>query len=357
MLFSFWGCISSSLDDLDTWTWVSIDPHVHSSLGSNDTDGLGTPENIVTALDKFDLDVVFLTDHSNSLGSMDCVDVEDCPNQGPELTTGDWPENVLLAAEISPRAEEDDLLTPTGHIGCLPKTRGHWNTDVFIDRPFGTISGASAIEQCHDAGGWAILNHPFGPAPWVAFDQSSLAFDAVEVFNGGAGFDPSDEQALDFWEEGIMNGQRWVPIGASDCHRWMIEPPGTTLDPALGWPRTNVGKKGEESLEESLFAGRVILFDPSTQLDYWMEGESGRAGPSEHIQGPALLHVHAHTTEKDLWLSVKNDSGVLLHEEELRDTVDVQLKVEKGAYWVRILPKEAALNVRGVALGMPIWVE
>ena len=81
------------------WLWKSVDPHVHSSLGSNDTDGYGTPDVIKQAMDQGGFDFIFLTDHSNSLGSMSCEDVEDCPNQGPELTRGAWDDSVIRATE------------------------------------------------------------------------------------------------------------------------------------------------------------------------------------------------------------------------------------------------------------------
>ena len=60
-------CCQSTPDfSFEDWNWVAIDPHVHSSLGSNDTDGLGTPETILPAMQRAKLDFVILTDHSNS---------------------------------------------------------------------------------------------------------------------------------------------------------------------------------------------------------------------------------------------------------------------------------------------------
>ena len=55
-------------------------------------------------------------------------------------------------------------------IGCLPYEVDAFDNTVFVDRPFGDITGASAVQQCHDAGGIAILNHPFGPTKRVSFD-------------------------------------------------------------------------------------------------------------------------------------------------------------------------------------------
>ena len=84
-----------------------------------------------------------------------------------------------------------------------------FDNTVFVDRPFGDITGANAVQQCHNAGGIAILNHPFGPTSWVSFDWTSLDFDGIELYNGGAGFDASDEVALLRWEESL---KIWTPL-------------------------------------------------------------------------------------------------------------------------------------------------
>ena len=67
--------------------WVGSDLHVHTSLGSNDTDGISFAADYAALGVERDLGLIVLTDHSNCAGSMDCPtgDVEDCPNQGPEL--------------------------------------------------------------------------------------------------------------------------------------------------------------------------------------------------------------------------------------------------------------------------------
>ena len=142
--------------------WVRADLHVHSSLGSNDTDGLGLPAALPDAMDRANLDVVFLTDHSNSQGSMDCADVEDCPNRGPERTAGDWPEGVYLASEISPISDLPTSSEPTGHIGCLAR---YGFDATFEDRPPGSMSGASrwrftAMEMRRLMTDWTRLRRP-----------------------------------------------------------------------------------------------------------------------------------------------------------------------------------------------------
>ena len=354
MLFVLLSC---SQTPEQPWLWKSVDPHVHSSLGSNDTDGYGTPDFIKQAMDQAGLDYIFLTDHSNSLGSMSCEDVEDCPNQGPELTRGAWDDSVIRATELSPRAEEDSLSQPTGHIGCIPKIRNEWQTEAFVDRPFGSILAKDVIEQCREANGWVILNHPFGPTPWVAFDHSHDDFDAIEVFNGGAGFDASDMEAIEFWEEGIQNNKRWIPVGGSDCHRWGTSPPGGLLDSALGWPKTDVRVNEGESIEQAFFSGRVVVSDPTTSLRYWVENKEKKVGPGERITGPATLHYTIQTQEENLWVFIKDGAGEVLLHEELKDSTTGQLEVGEGMYWMRVLPSEFGVQARGAAVGMPIWVD
>lgn len=356
MIWLLLGCHlpkESTQEALPDWTWLATDPHVHSSLGSNDTDGLGTPNAVLSAMETAGLDLIWLTDHSNSQGSMTCEDVEDCPNQGPEMTVGEWPDSVILASEISPRSTEDNLSTPVGHIGCLPMSVENFSEATFTDRPFGTVTGDEAIRQCHDAGGFAILNHPFGPTSWVAFDWTSLDFDAMEVYNGGAGFDASDEAALERWEEGRREGYDWVPIGASDCHRWDTEPPGTLLDAPLGWPRTWLAVSEHERPHAALSAGKVILGDPLTHLRYWAVSETELVAPGQEITLPATLVIEAHTEAEDMELHIIDLHQGLLAQYPLDDSAQtIRLDIQaEGLIYVRVSTSEPSYGLRGFAMG------
>ena len=303
------------------------------------------------------LDAVWLTDHSNSQGSMDCEDVEDCPNQGPELTEGDWPVGVWPGSEISPWAGEDSRETPTGHVGCLPLNGQGFSTEAFIDRPAGTVTGSQAIEQCQQAGGYAILNHPFGPTSWVAFDWTTESFDAMEIFNGGGGFDPSDEAAVEAWLQGRADGQDWVPVGASDSHAWSTEAPGTLLQAALGWPRTELGLVGDESPIEALAAGRTILGDPSSALRFWATRGSDVVGPGGALEGSMTLHIEASTLESGMRLQVLRLPDEVIEERELgADSVHWCIEVESSAlYTARVWPAGGGAYLqRGVSIANAI---
>lgn len=344
--------------------WVSFDAHVHSSLGSNDTDGTGTPELLKTRMEERALDYVFLTDHSNSLGSMDCEDVEDCPNQGPERTSGEWNSNVFFGVEISPQQASDNLTEGTGHIGCLP-LGADFSDVIFTDRPFGEVTGKDAIDQCHVANGFAVLHHPFGPVSWVSFDWTSMDFDAVEIYNGGAGFDPSDEKTLNFWEEQVQAGNILPPIGSSDSHKWATEAPGTILDAALGWAQSKIGLEGKpEGKPETSFStkelqtGRIFLGDPSSQLFYHITNAEQRLYPGEEgtLDEETNLHIEFSSSDSELQLEVRHirsNTIETIFEQTISTSpqeVDISL-METGHYYVRLMPKEITLGTRGFAMG------
>ena len=360
MIFQFIIFACSTPQERENPNWFSIDPHVHSSIGSNDTDGLGTPHILSQIMNERKLDVVWLTDHSNSLGSMECVDVEDCPNQGPEFPFAEWEDNVWLGVEISPRSS--DNLTPTGHIGCLPMETSFEHT-IFIDRPFDEINGENILDQCHEAGGWSILNHPFGPADWVSFDWSSTNFNAMEVYNGSAGFDQSDWKAIEQWELLIAEGHSIVPIGASDSHRWNTNPPGTVLDSALGWPRTEVGTWSNEISKPDIQKGVVMLGDPSVHLRYSVNTSNGVFWPgeiSESGRNP-VMNISYSSTEESPLLEVRlittNQITTVFTAIPTSQTQQVQIPIAThGHYYVRIRPAEIRLGAKGYAMGNVIMI-
>jgi len=262
------GCAQNI--DFD-WTWAPGDLHVHASGASNDTDGASSPEDIAEVARERGLSFVVLTDHSNSTGSMHCDDVEDCPNLGPEFThsaaaaaQSDDSFVMVVGSEISPLS--------AGHIGCLPPEEGfHWD-GAFVDRPEGEVQGADVLEQCRGLGGFAVVNHPFAPASWVAWDWTSHAYDAIEVWNGGLRWDSSDEQALHAWECAVARGQAVVPVAASDNHQARLEPPGDALNAPLGQPRTSVGLLPGTlldwpALRRGLLAGQVVLHEEGSFVE------------------------------------------------------------------------------------------
>ncbi len=275
-------------------TWISGDVHVHSSTGSNDTDGISFEPDIAAAAAGAGLGFVVLTDHSNATGSMHCEDVEDCPNLGPEFPAEPSDDGVMLVVgnETSP--------LNAGHVGCLPPDGGFTFDGAFIDRPDGDVTAHDAVQQCRDAGGWSVANHPFGVA-WLDWDWTTTAYDAMEVWNGGWRWDGGDVDALAAWECNVAQGLHVVPVAASDNHRVGIVPPGEALDPPLGQPRTSVALHEDvaptwPAIRRALQTGRVVLHEADT----WVEASEGSWAPKwerwtivGESPGPAVVELRS----------------------------------------------------------------
>jgi len=342
-------------------SWLVGDVHVHSSVGSNDTDGQGTPDVLGAAMERAGLDFVFLTDHSNSMGSQDCEtgDVEDCPNQGPELPEADWPDGAWPANEVSPVFSLDEPAVPTGHIGCLPRD-GSFTIDRFVDRPVGTVTGGEALAQCREAGGFTIVNHPHAILPWIEYDWTSEDFDAIEVYNGTIRFDPWDEESLGEWERRVARGRDIVPIGGSDCHRWGTEAPGTLNDPVLGWPSMRVFVAEGERPVDAIAAGRVVIFEPGTTLDLVAVRDERRAGPGERLTGPATFTATATSQAEGRVLQLKRPDGRVVAEAPVDGETSVDFEAEASdVLYARVWPSTTpiATFTAGVALTNVIRVE
>jgi len=267
----------------DTWeddpagSWYAGDMHVHATGASNDTGGDSYPEDIKRVAMERGLDFVVLTDHSNSTGS-DVTTTDEDPalfNQGPEFPYWDsaafYSDNNFLMIdgnEISP--VNPDNFIPTGHIGCIPMDLNTFNKDyVFTDRPKGTVNGENILHQATVAGCFKILNHPYAITRWIAYDWTSYDYDAIEIWNGTAGFDQfGDEYAYHAWICDLLAGRQVTPIGSSDCHRVKTAPPGSGLNPALGYPSTAVFAQSLtwNNIMHGLKKGDVAIFEGESRL-------------------------------------------------------------------------------------------
>lgn len=254
--------------------WLTLDLHVHAWGASNDAGEASTPARIARTARDRGLFAVVLQDHSNSTGSDPFTTDEDPAlfNQGPEFTLWDEaarlsePGEFLLVSgnEISPR---DTGSEPVGHVGCIPRTLDDFDTSSpFVDRPRGALTGADTLAQATDRGCFTIVNHPYAAAPWITFDWSSRAYDAIEIWNGM--LTSWNMQSRDAWRCDLLEGRDTTPIAASDNHRVDDPPPGRLLDPALGWPATAVYSQDRtwQGIIDALDAGHVALFEGQSRL-------------------------------------------------------------------------------------------
>lgn len=395
-----WGVISAcgggerSDSQSSTAGWFATDLHVHSSLGSNDADDASTVDAIAEVAAERGLDLVVITDHSNSAGSMDCPsgDVEDCPNQGPEfpaLALADG-SSVQVGVEASPVVALAGGVEARGHIGCIPRSPSGFQgeTDALIDRPVAEIAGGAAVGWCQRRGGLAVVNHPFSVAGWLAYDWTSMAYDAIEVFNGGARFDAWDWSAVQAWMCDVSEGRPVVAVGGSDTHRIHTPtPPEGPLDQALGYPTTWVWaeRPGPEAIMAGLIDGQTIVADPETRLAVkaWAEGAQARPGQTLMVSTQTFtLEVGVQVQAEDLVLEIvdaftgscvtdtRTEDGAapvveprvlrsrsLEPGEAIVETLDVDSdKVSRVVVWVK--PAEpSGLGHSGVAIASPIQVK
>jgi hypothetical protein len=354
-------------------TWFAGDLHVHTSVGSNDTDGDGSVSLLVETMEARALDFVFVTDHSNSAGSMHCADVEDCPNLGPEFPFRDEVDaleltesQIWVGSEISPSA----LTEPNGHVGCLPVADGGdfdgWD-EAFIDRPVGAVTGAEALEQCQSLGGFGIVNHPDAVATWIRWDDTTDTYDALEIYNGGGRFASWDATTVETrWFADLRAGRKVVGVGGSDAHRFGVEPPGDLTNPALGYPTTWVAADSLEDVPAALAAGRVVVAEPGSwvNLRAWRAGADpvGVGGTLSDGRGLARLQIDANVGAPDLRLQILDvvSGDLLVDRAPLEGTsLSLEVEAEAGIYVARLWPDVDVVQVLtgGVAISNPIWIE
>ena len=399
-LFLLLGCGDKPSEPHPTRTgaWFGTDLHVHTSLGSNDTDGESGVSAQVSMARERGLSLLAITDHSNAAGSMDCAtgDVEDCPNQGPEFpaqeaahaASGDGL-SVVVGVEISPVESLDNTMVPTGHVGCIPRSGDPFSAvdEAVIDRPAGSVSGGAGVEWCQARGGFAVINHPITAAGWIAYDWTSDAYDALEIFNGGARFDAGDAQSFAAWVCDLSQGRTVVPVGGSDCHAASTPlPPPEILDQALGLPTTWVWAENDDrdSLLDALAAGRVVVADPRNWIDLEVSDREQVVGPGEILsttEDEVKVTVSVTTTVGDLLLQVleitaetctsdtRQTDGeppeidpVVLMEQDVSQgftgEVTLDLPVSEGRLVLaRLWPRtDSMLAVDGVAITAPVRV-
>ena len=63
--------VQPTWDLAEPGTWFGADLHVHTSIGSNDTDGVSMPADHAAIARERGLSLLVITDHSNSAGSME----------------------------------------------------------------------------------------------------------------------------------------------------------------------------------------------------------------------------------------------------------------------------------------------
>lgn len=131
--------------------------------------------------------------------------------------------NTSAATETWGRYVPDDFLVISGEE--VTTRAGHWlatglPAGTWIDWRYRPEDGklAQFVQQVHDAGGLAIVAHPYIPVPSIRWDFGTdwAGMDAVEVWNGP--WDGFDEMALKRWHQLLSAGRFTPAVGNSDTH-------------------------------------------------------------------------------------------------------------------------------------------
>ena len=197
------------------------DLHVHTLH----SDGEDSPADVLAWAERIGLDVVAITDHDAIDGALEAAGLAGGRVGGPEVVVGE---------EVSSR---------DGHILAL-----------FIERVIKPdMSAEETVEAIHEQGGLAVAAHPYwrstsldhkGRMYGLGDRIADIAFDAIEVINGG--FTPS--------MIGANRRAGWVaealgrtPVGGSDAH----------VKHALGWGHTRFAGASAQDLRRGIESGRT----------------------------------------------------------------------------------------------------
>ncbi|KAF2092660.1 PHP domain protein [Rhizodiscina lignyota] len=257
---------STSLDPFpnayENETWLRGDFHLHSIY----SDGHYLPEEQIMNAVHRDLDFMFFTEHNTYSGN----DVY-----------GTWSSlapDLLIGRGI-------EVTTRHGHWQALGVDRGQmieWRYD-----PGDNPGLLDAMHQVRRGGGLVSINHPFqlcSRCNWGFNDYDHN--DALEVWNGQ--WDPTDELAVQKWQELLVSGKQTTGIGGSDAHSF---PDVTAL------PTTVVRTRGKNQADilDAVKKGHAYLVrDPGMSLDFLVHvgnatAQMGDKIPSFYGNAKAIL--------------------------------------------------------------------
>ena len=185
---------------------MKFDPHIHSVFSG---DSRSEPIDILIQAQKIGLDAIAISDHNEIKGSRLARSI---------------PGDIIVVPSI-------EISTEKGHMLGL-------GVDEIIPKG---LSAVETVDRIHDAGGLAIVPHPFSYYRHGLFCNvdSNLGVDGVETKNARYIFGYSNKQAQTLAERKML-----ARLGASDSH--FLE--------SIGDAYTEVNTKGYDSVDGILKA-------------------------------------------------------------------------------------------------------
>ncbi|UCF08027.1 MAG: CehA/McbA family metallohydrolase [Thermoplasmata archaeon] len=159
-----------------------------------------------------------------------------------------------------------------------------WGTDSLVDwyadanHTIGDI-----IDELHAKGGLAYVPHPFAPDEDDNYDYFGVYdhFDAMSIYHGYGGFNRAfpttmDGEALDRWDQYLMDGMRRTALGESDCKNADNTPDYGDLfntRGAIGYPRNYIYAREftVRGIMEAVRHGRCYVSDGPT-MNFTVDG-------------------------------------------------------------------------------------
>jgi hypothetical protein len=322
------GNVSQSDDeDLNSpkGSWHRGDLHMHTYY----SDGRYSPSEIIAYALRRQLAFIFSTDHNT---------------QASDLVWGTLaPPNLLIGRGI-------EVTTRNGHWGALGLEWNQW-TDF---RYHANDAGPGLIEakqQVRKAGGFVSINHPYSTCGACNWTFSYDDFDGIEVWNGP--WDPTDQLAVNKWQELLVQGVHITAVGGSDAHR----------DPdVVGRPTTVVRAASltTNNILDGMRRRRAYLVrDPGMDIQFSVGGDKSRVhtqvGDTVTDGGnlTAILHTAGLEGGNATFIS---ETGVF-HQSTIREAREVTVEVPRRAKWVRVEVRNGTDAADMLGLTNPVFLQ
>ena len=210
--------------------WYRGDFHSHTVH----SDGYNTIAEYAVEAQRVGLDFLAITDHNTS---SHFEEIAHRPSDGLLLIPG------------------EEVTTAWGHANV-------WGVGCWVDFRCANDSAMQRVlEFVHERGGLFSLNHPKRGYPWEY--GGVRGYRVTEAWQGPWRF--FNSESLDFWERRLLDHERVVAVGGSDCHSIG---PAVFIHPwTLGDPCTWVYVRGpldEAGILDAVRAGHVFISENPT---------------------------------------------------------------------------------------------
>ncbi len=227
------------------YTWFVGDLHSHTYH----SDGYWSPKGLIDAAAARNLDFISVTDHNTY-------------SQQPELAQAakDHPKLLVINGE--------EVTTHGGHMNVWGLPDKKWIDFRLI--PSDAKAGTQIVKTAKSMNALAGINHPLMTCAGCSYTYGGWnSFGVVEVWN--AGWDETDDKALEEWDLLTLNQKLLTGIGASDTHQPKEKDSKWGINRPPGSPAVFVAAKSntQEAILEGIERGRVyVASEPSMKLEY-----------------------------------------------------------------------------------------